>query len=497
MENERDIATGHLSEEKEKVLQLLQDGSVIHQDLNASHAEVVTLKKQNVNRRLKRKESKLEQVSEQLKSAVERIASLQTSLRTQKARARKLDGDLKVKKLLLTRKNRQIQELQEEKNNLLTENRSRDRIELKDDVTGHFTKDTVKCVIELIGEKEVSVTRVAEVIQTVFKHLTGYLIPSDDLPSLRSILRFSDKGHVISKIQVAKALLHSEHFDIHTDGTTKCGKKVVGQQVTTDDGTSYACGFSIVSAENTTTLMDVTTNLLQELTETCGEDGDAADRLFKTLLAKLAATMSDRAAVNKSFNAELNAMRKATLGTDEDIEFLHCNAHFLLGLANSSAKTLKMHFATPVGREKAVKFSACIKAEGAVSRFIREACGVLGPRGDERYSCCDAWLAFCSLRDIVSVIPSFKGNRFNNLFRAAASLHFHLSDLADFLGNYMTERNWKQDGIYHDILCDDVHAALVALGLGVIFFRIMQPYWQLLGKPIAYLDFYHVVLLHR
>ena len=50
VENERDIATGHLSEEKEKVLQLLQDGSVIHQDLNASHAEVVTLKKQNVNR---------------------------------------------------------------------------------------------------------------------------------------------------------------------------------------------------------------------------------------------------------------------------------------------------------------------------------------------------------------------------------------------------------------------------------------------------------------
>lgn len=182
-------------------------------------------------------------------------------------RVRKL-GVVKVKKLLLTRKNRQIQELQEEKKILLAENHGRDRIDLRDYVTSHFTKDTVKCVFELIGEKEVSATRVAEVIQAVCKHLTGYLIPSDNLPSLRSILRFSEKGHVMSKIQVAKTLLYSERFDIHTDGTTKCGKNVVGLQVTTDDGTSYACRFSIVAAENTTTLMDITTNSLQELTET-------------------------------------------------------------------------------------------------------------------------------------------------------------------------------------------------------------------------------------
>ena len=74
VEKERDKAISHLSQEKEKVPQLQQDGRVAEQDLNASRTEVITLKKHNIYRRLKRKEDKLEQMSEQVKNALERIA---------------------------------------------------------------------------------------------------------------------------------------------------------------------------------------------------------------------------------------------------------------------------------------------------------------------------------------------------------------------------------------------------------------------------------------
>ena len=86
-----------------------------------------------------------------------------------------------------------------------------------------------------------------------------------DLPSARSAIRFADVGHVLSKIQVTDAILKSDHFDLHADGTTKSGKKVVGHQVTLDNGNSLACGFTVVASENATCLVDIALGLLEEL----------------------------------------------------------------------------------------------------------------------------------------------------------------------------------------------------------------------------------------
>ena len=242
-------------------------------------------------------------------------------------------------------------------------------LQLKDPTTGHFSRDTVKCITELIGEHEVSASRCSDVIACVSKHLLKKEIPADQLPSLRTVLRYADKGHVLSKIQVSESLLNADHYDLHTDGTTKCGKKVIGQQMTTSTGQSVVCGYSLVATEDTGTLLDVTTNLLHELTDVSDQTGSAADDMFKKLLGKLSATMSDRAAVNKSFNNQLNALKKATLGTPENNEFLHCNVHFLLGLARSLEKSMKAVATDPTGRDKHPKFSSS-KKEVVVCRLI-------------------------------------------------------------------------------------------------------------------------------
>ena len=103
--------------------------------------------------------------------------------------------------------------------------------------------------------------------------------------------------------------------------------------MSTSTGQSVVCGYSLSTTEDTATLLDVTSNLLHELTDVDDQMGFAADNMVKKLLGKLSATISDRTAINKSFNNQLNDLNKATLRTPQNTEFLHCNAHFLLGLA--------------------------------------------------------------------------------------------------------------------------------------------------------------------
>ena len=51
-------------------------------------------------------------------------------------------------------------------------------MQLKDH-KGEFKRELIKCVIELMGEHEVSATRCSEVIQCVCRHLFGNIISSE------------------------------------------------------------------------------------------------------------------------------------------------------------------------------------------------------------------------------------------------------------------------------------------------------------------------------
>lgn len=205
-------------------------------------------------------------------------------------------------------------------------------------------------------------------------------------------------------------------------------------------------------------------------------------------LQKLSGLMSDRAAVMKCFNERLSTLRKDLLQTDEDLDFLYCNAHVLLGFSSAVVKVLRdMDSDVNTGRDLSAKFAGSSR-EHPVSRYVREACSCLGPRGDERYGCRESWLAFCLMIQRHSKITSFKANRFNNLFEASAALHFHQSEITTFFDTCMTDLNWKQEGLLLDSQSNVIDNHLVALGL--IFFRFTGPYWRLLGTPLHHLDFY-------
>lgn len=238
--------------------------------------------------------------------------------------------------------------------------------------------------MELVGEHEIAAGRCGQVIETICRTIfQSRRVPENDLPSECSAIRFVDMGQVLGKLQVASALQNSEHFDLHTDATSKVGKQFVGQQVTTDDGKTLSCGYTVVATENADCLVGLATDLLEEVAAIHEDDEGKQHELFIEFLQKLTGMMSDRAAVMKCFNSHFNSLRKDLLQTNEDLNFLYCNAHVLLGFANAVAKLFKqMGNCEAVGRESIAKFTVNSRGEHPVTRYIREACSCLGPRGD-------------------------------------------------------------------------------------------------------------------
>ena len=76
----------------------------------------------------------------------------------------------------------------------------------------------------------------------------------------------------------------------------------------------------------------------------------------------------------------------------------------------------------------AVFYRFC-RREVAAVRYIRMACEVLGPTGDEKSGCRDLRLAYSSMMELKSTIPSYKDNRFNSVFVAAVSILQHRMDI--------------------------------------------------------------------
>jgi hypothetical protein len=77
-------------------------------------------------------------------------------------------------------------------------------------------------------------------------------------------------------------------------------------------------GYNMVVTENTQTLLYVATNILHELADIYSESKDAMkkDDIFRDILKKLVALMSDHVSVMKSFNKAFDSKRTEVLGND-------------------------------------------------------------------------------------------------------------------------------------------------------------------------------------
>ena len=221
------------------------------------------------------------------------------------------------------------------------------------------------------GECEVPADRCGAIIRSVVHHICRARVPDADLPSQRSALRFADQGHVIEKAHVAETLLQCDHWDLHSDGTSRSGKKYVGQQITVK-GNSLSTGFTPVATEDTSTLVDISVQLLEELSDIF--PAEKAQQNFIQMLQSLSGTMTDRASVMKSFRRERQKEKQTLLQTDEDLQFLHCDAHFLLGFGAERKKLLaarEKESGERLGRDRLPKFNTHYKgSESSAFRYF-------------------------------------------------------------------------------------------------------------------------------
>ena len=287
----------------------------------------------------------------------------------------------------------------------LLRNESHHGVQTRKEGCEEFTDDAKKTTIALIAA-QVSAENCPRVINTVAKYLFDVDIPLSSLPSERTVRSYADQGHVLAKIQVAEAVV-SNTFDIHSDGTTRDKTKYIGYQVTSEGPLS--CGFTTVASEKASTLVKTTLTMLQELSEVfCPEE---KEHYFRQILQNLSGVMTDRD-VMKKYKKDLNDAVQATLGTQESIEFLGCNAHFLLGQSSKSNNTLtaieKEQDESRIGTDLEPQFQCFSTPEAAAVGYICMACEVLGPRGDEKSGCRDAWIAFCALNEKPSVTEASK-----------------------------------------------------------------------------------------
>ena len=96
-------------------------------------------------------------------------------------------------------------------------------------------------------------------------------------------------------------MLAVENFTLHTDGTSRNAK------IRLESGETLSLGSTTVATEDSSTLLDVTVQLLREIKDIYGADKSEEDRdkNFQSLLSKLMSVMTDRAAVMKSFDQNL------------------------------------------------------------------------------------------------------------------------------------------------------------------------------------------------
>ena len=169
------------------------------------------------------------------------------------------------------------------------------------------------------------------------------------------------------------------------------------QHIGLDKGSTLSVGFKEVADDKADTLLEKSLDLFDELKDVhCQTEGADPGETLKMILSKLKSLMSDRAANMKCFNKKMLEYKKDLIGEDATIQFLYCNAHFLIGLADETERAVKFKEAVienalrrKLGRDAQPLFKnwSSTSSETNAFRLLRTAADALGPRGDEKNGC--------------------------------------------------------------------------------------------------------------
>lgn len=289
---------------------------------------------------------------------------------------------------------------------------------------GHYNAKVRECCMELLAQN-VGIHNVESCINAVCDFVGCKTGP---LPSKSTVANIMVEAQAISHVQIADSVpVHSTNT-LHSDGTTKFGEKYGGLQITTPDSCYTLC-LTTMKAGGASDFRELLANSLSDISSTCKAVGgtDVSDRL----LASIKNTMSDRHIVEKKFNELLESYREEVLPQVIDgwndltpeqqqsvtrVNNFFCGLHFLVGLADTSAETIKRW-------EQDEEGASSGNSEAGTLRLIRSTCKAVQKQCSQQAGCHLMFKAYLESKGIsVFPIAKFQGNRFNIIFYNAAGV---------------------------------------------------------------------------
>ena len=208
-----------------------------------------------------------------------------------------------------------------------------------------FLDSVRQCCAELLS-LNVGVANVEPVIRSVLKHVGGFEVQA--LPAPITLMRILTEMKVLACQQLSEELSKSKDVTLHSDGTSKWGQHYYSFQVSTSDST-YTLGLAEMLTGSTAKVMDTFKQILADMDLVGGENTG------NVILAKIKNTMSDRHIVEKNFNSLLEEYRSTilpsviqswnTLSQDQQqtmstLNNFFCGMHVLVGMADTASATL-------------------------------------------------------------------------------------------------------------------------------------------------------------
>ena len=404
---------------------------------------------ENLNRKLKRRESGLDTVTSEVEALHAQVAILNEELRVTQAAStelqlknrrlerkiwaakRRASETLATQSAMYTssvnalcdltdeedidsmrQKNRYLQDLVARlENDLLFTQEERNTIdepgtvETFDTSGGSFKPFVHEACMTLLSH-HVALEHVGQVIRSVVKSFTGREVGR--LPSIGLLSQMQSEMKTVSLVHAAEQITESSYSTLHTDATTKFVRKYSGYQVTTKEG-ALSLGLLELHTGSAQHTLDAFQNLLSDMNLACSAAG-VGERVSLKLVEKIKSTLSDRGSVEKAFNTIFDNFRSSLLPSlyenwaqlpavaRDKISTVHhffCGLHYLVGLAEQSEAVFseweKVHFEGKVGAG-ALPFT--FETGPGIVRLIRNACKSFTKHGSEQAGCCTDFHTF-------------------------------------------------------------------------------------------------------
>lgn len=306
---------------------------------------------------------------------------------------------------------------------------------------------------------------------------------ADRLPSKSTLANIMVEARSISHLQIADTVPNYSTNMLHSDGTTKFGEKYGGLQITTPVS-CYTLSLTTMKAGGASDFKELLVNALSDVNSTCQTVKQTAADISKKILASIKNTMSDRHIVKKKFNELLESYRAEilpdvvigwnTFTPDQKLSFTHvnnffCGLHFIVGLADTAAKTLKKWESLHLDEEST-------NSEAGTLRLIWSPCKAIQNQCSQQAGCHIMFKAYLETQGIsIFPIAKFQGNRFNIVFYNAAGIYYYKESPYSIF-----ERNTPNSKLVTPRDLKNSHFIVGCHALGIVSKCITGPLWRLL-----------------